>query len=138
MTDDRLRIDKWLWFARVVKTRTLAQKLAISGRVRINRDKNDNAARQVKVGDVLTITLESGVRILRIAGIGARRGPASEARLLYEDLSPPAPARQPDPSETRSGKGRPTKRDRRNLDRIRGAFPASDNDFPSGGDHRRK
>lgn len=131
MTDGRLRIDKWLWFARVVKTRTLAHKLAVSGRVRINREKNDNAARPVKVGDVLTITFDSGVRILRITGIGARRGPAPEARLLYEDLSPPTPARQSPPNETRSGKGRPTKRDRRNLDRIRGAFPATDDDFPS-------
>lgn len=138
MKDDRLRIDKWLWFARVVKTRTLAQKLAVSGLVRVNREKNESAARQVKVGDVLTITLDSGVRILRIAGIGARRGPASAAQLLYDDLSPPAPARQPTPGETRSGKGRPTKRDRRNLDRVRGTFPVSDDDFAPSGDHRRK
>ena len=116
MADDRVRIDKWLWFARLAKTRTVAQKLAVSGRVRINRRKNDNASRPVKIGDVLTIALDSGVRVLRVAAVGSRRGPAKEARLLYEDLSPPSPSRPP---AAPSASGRPTKRDRRILDNFR-------------------
>lgn len=135
MTDDRLRIDKWLWFARLAKTRTLAQKLAVSGRVRINREKNDNAAQPVKIGDVLTIALDSGVRVLRISAMATRRGPAPEARLLYEDLAPPVPAESPSRG---SGKGRPTKRDRRNLDRFRGHRAESDEDFPSRSHRPRK
>ena len=58
--DTRQRIDKWLWFARLAKTRTAAQKLAVSGRVRVNREKSDSASRLVRMGDVLTIALESG------------------------------------------------------------------------------
>ncbi|WP_127521148.1 RNA-binding S4 domain-containing protein [Mesorhizobium sp. Z1-4] len=83
------RIDKWLYFARVVKTRTLATKLAQSGKVRINRQKTDNAARRVRPGDVLTISLRGRVLVLKLTAIGTRRGPASEAAALFEDLSPP-------------------------------------------------
>jgi len=129
MSDDRLRIDKWLWFARIVKTRTLAQRLAVSGRVRVNREKNDNAARPLKIGDVLTIALDSGVRVLRVAALATRRGPAPEARLLYEDLAPPE---APGTVASRSGKGRPTKRDRRTLDRLRGEHADFGGDFPRG------
>jgi ribosome-associated heat shock protein Hsp15 len=112
-TGTRQRIDKWLWFARIAKSRTLAQKLAISGRVRINRERNDSTSQPVKVGDTLTIGLESGVRVLRILATGTRRGPAAEARLLFEDLSPPP---LPASSEMRDpGTGRPTKRDRRAI-----------------------
>jgi ribosome-associated heat shock protein Hsp15 len=118
VADDRIRIDKWLWFARLAKTRTIAQKLAVSGRVRVNRHKNDNAARPVKVGDVLTIAFDSGVRVLRVAAVGARRGPAKEARLLYEDLSPAAPTPTPAPSAG----ARPTKRERRILNNFRRDF----------------
>ena len=117
---DRQRIDKWLWFARIAKSRTLAQKLVISGQVRINRERNVSASHAVKVGDTLTIALESGVRVLRIVAPGARRGPAVEARLLFEDLSPP-PVPKDVAFEVRTdGTGRPTKRDRRELDRLRG------------------
>lgn len=124
MTDaDRRRIDKWLWYARLAKTRTAAQALAISGRVRVNRERNDSASRPVRLGDVLTVALESGVRVLRIAALGERRGPAAEARLLYEDLSPPAPpAAAP---KLRAGP-RPSKRDRRQIDHLHGR----DDDFP--------
>jgi ribosome-associated heat shock protein Hsp15 len=131
---DGQRIDKWLWFARVTKTRTLAQKLAISGRVRVNRERNGSASRPVKAGDTLTIATEAGVRILRVVAPGARRGPAAEARLLYEDLSPPPPLRQsrePPPMERPAGSGRPTKRDRRALDTLR---QSADDDFADDGD----
>jgi ribosome-associated heat shock protein Hsp15 len=115
-TTGRQRIDKWLWFARVVKSRTLAQKLAVSGDVRVNRERNTSASRALKVGDTLTIALASGVRILRVAQLGARRGPAPEARTLYADLTPPAP--EAAPSTPPSG-ARPTKRARRAIDALR-------------------
>lgn len=118
----RQRIDKWLWYARLVKSRTLAQKLAVSGQVRVNREKNDSAARLIKVGDTLTIALGPKVRILRVKAPGIRRGPAPEAALLYDDLTPPSEA-TPD-APPRVG-GRPTKRDRRRLD----AWERGENDF---------
>jgi ribosome-associated heat shock protein Hsp15 len=131
--DGRQRIDKWLWFARLARTRTAAQRLVAAGRVRVNGDKTGSASRMVKIGDVLTVGLESGVRVLRIAAAGIRRGPAPEARLLYEDLSPP-PAPGPRPMSAlpvgrEPGQGRPTKRDRRQLASFRGL---AGEDFPPG------
>jgi len=114
----RQRIDKWLWFARVVKTRSAAQKLAVSGHVRVNHEKNEVASRLVKPGDVLTIALERTVRVLRVIAGGERRGPAPEARLLYEDISPPPPPKAESAAPRESGNGRPTKRDRRAIDRM--------------------
>ena len=128
--EGRQRIDKWLWFARVVKTRTLAQKLVVAGRVRLNREKIDSASHAVKLGDVLTIALEAGVRVLKVAGSGERRGPPAEARLLYEDLSPPPPPPEPRTASREAGTGRPTKRDRRAMD----SFLARRDDFSSGSD----
>lgn len=88
---DRQRLDKWLWFARLARTRTLAQDLATSGKVRVNREKANTASRAVRVGDVLTVALASGVRVLRVVDLGERRGGAPEARRLYEDLAPTPP-----------------------------------------------
>lgn len=122
MSEGRQRLDRWLFFARIVKSRTLATKLVQSGRVRLNRDKVDQAAHAVKAGDVLTVTLERRVLVLRVLGPGARRGPAEEARTLYEDLSPvPVPGTLPDalPPIREAGSGRPTKRQRRETDRLR-------------------
>lgn len=81
------RIDKWLWHARFARTRTAAQHLALSGHVRVNRDKIRNASRLVRPGDVLTLSLASGVKVIRICGVAERRGSATEARLLYEDAA---------------------------------------------------
>jgi ribosome-associated heat shock protein Hsp15 len=118
--DGRQRIDKWLFFARVAKSRTLAAKLVQAGQVRINREKTAQAAHPVSVGDVLTIALDRKVLVLRVLAPGARRGPYEEARTLYEDLSPPPPeAAAPGPAEREPGSGRPTKRDRRRLDALR-------------------
>ena len=89
VSPDRQRIDEWLYFARVVKTRGLAGKLVASGHVRINGEKKRNTSATVKPGDTLTIVMPRRVLVFRIIGCGERRGPASEARLLYEDLSPP-------------------------------------------------
>jgi ribosome-associated heat shock protein Hsp15 len=125
VAEGRQRLDKWLFFARVVKSRTLAAKLAAAGRVRINRDKATQAADFVKPGDVLTITLERRILVWRVLDAGARRGPADEARKLYEDLSPP-PAAPESPSveaavpQREAGAGRPTKRERRDMGGLRG------------------
>lgn len=81
------RIDKWLWFARVVKTRSLAAKLVEAGHVRVNGLRSDSAARALRIGDVLTVALERQVRVLRVLADGDRRGPFKDASLLFEDLS---------------------------------------------------
>jgi ribosome-associated heat shock protein Hsp15 len=125
MAEGRQRLDKWLFFARVVKSRSLGAKLAVSGRVRINRDKATQAADQVRPGDVLTMTLDRRILIYRVLDPGVRRGPAEEARKLYEDLSPPPAPKDsalPDaiPALRAAGSGRPTKRERRELDKLRG------------------
>lgn len=116
----KLRIDKWLWFARVAKTRSLAAKLAVSGAVRLNKDKVSSASQSVKPGDVLTIARGEEIRILKVLILGNRRGPAPEAQLLYEDLSPPR-EKKPDQAmiQSEEHRGRPTKRDRRQLMRMK-------------------
>jgi ribosome-associated heat shock protein Hsp15 len=93
LCETQQRIDKWLWHARVVRTRTAAMELATSGLVRRNGIRVDAASRIVKTGDVLTIALDQGVRILRVLGFVQRRGGSELARTLYEDLSstPAAP-----------------------------------------------
>ncbi len=83
----RQRLDKWLWFARVIKSRTSAAKLVEDGHVRLNAVRADNPAKSVRPGDVLTIALDQQVRVLRVRAAGQRRGPYEEARLLYEDLN---------------------------------------------------
>lgn len=118
----RQRIDRWLFFARVVKSRSLAARLVAAGKVRRNRDKLELPSAQVGAGDVLTITLERRVLIYRVLQPGARRGPADEARLLYEDLTPPAegrPRAEVEPAARDQGAGRPTKKERRALDRFK-------------------
>ncbi|GHB38089.1 RNA-binding protein S4 [Pseudovibrio japonicus] len=117
-----IRIDKWLWYARITKSRTLAQKLAVSGHVRLNKEKIAAAKTAVKPGDVLTITMPRRLLILKVLKLGTRRGPAPEAQELYEDMSPPPPPKetQVPVAKREAGAGRPTKRDRRQIARIRG------------------
>ncbi len=81
----RQRLDKWLWFARVVKTREDAASLVESGKVRLNGQKTVKPGHGVKRGDVLTIVLNARVRVLHVAGMAERRGPAESARLLYDE-----------------------------------------------------
>lgn len=124
MDGGRQRLDKWLFFARVVKSRSLAAKLVQAGRVRVNRDKAEQAAHPVKPDDVLTITLDRRILVLKVLAGGVRRGPAEEARTLYEDLTPPPAPRDaalPDalPPLREAGSGRPTKKERRETDRFR-------------------
>jgi len=84
---DSLRIDKLLWFARIVKTRALAQELAEKGRLRLNGRVIDRAHAPVRVGDVLSFARRGEVRVLRIEALPARRGPPAEARALYSELT---------------------------------------------------
>ncbi len=117
---DGQRIDKWLWHARFAKTRTAAQSLVRSGGIRINRDKNDSASRIVHVGDVLTVAQRSGVRVVKIAGFAERRGPASDARLLYEEIAEPLrPERGGGAVSALDAPPKPNKRDRRLRQRLK-------------------
>ncbi|MGB3718021.1 MAG: RNA-binding S4 domain-containing protein [Hyphomicrobiaceae bacterium] len=116
------RLDKWLWFARVVKTRSLATALVQSGKVRVNRIRTDKPSHTIRPGDVITVTAHSRVRVLKVLATGERRGPATEARELYEELTPPPTAFEGHEAELgpqrAPGSGRPTKRDRRAIERL--------------------
>lgn len=130
------RIDKWLWFARIVKSRTLAAGLVERGKVRVNRNKLEKPSHPVKPGDVITYSGQKTVRVFRILAPGTRRGPAVEAARLYEELTerpaqhisgegrPQSSANGPRassaPGTRPRGLGRPTKRDRRKIDRLLG------------------
>jgi len=87
VSGDRQRIDRWLWNARVVRTRTAAAALVVAGHVRVNSGRVTAPGRDIKCGDVLTVTLNGGVRVLKVTGMAARRGDAGAALLLYEELS---------------------------------------------------
>ena len=88
---ERQRIDRWLWHARVVRTRDAAAALAGAGYVRINGARIDAASRAVRIGDVVTVALDRSVRVLKVRGFVERRGPAGSAETLYEDLNCPIP-----------------------------------------------
>lgn len=118
------RLDRFLHFSRAVKSRTLAQKLIESGAVRVNSERTERTDLKVGAGDVLTMTLHGRLVVWRILDAGSRRGPASEAQGLYEDISPP-PLPRPEVSvydaaiaERAPGSGRPTKKERRETDRL--------------------
>jgi len=119
---DRQRIDKWLWHARVVRTRTAAADLVGSGLVRLNGARSNGASQPVRPGDVITVALDRSVRVLRVTGFAERRGSAALAQALFEDLTPPATPAAPvaaRPAQREPGTGRPTKRERRAIDRFR-------------------
>ncbi len=84
---DRQRIDRWLWHARVVRTRGAAAELAGSGYVRVNGARIDAASRVVRAGDVITVALDRSVRVLKVRGFAERRGPAGTGEALYDDLA---------------------------------------------------
>ena len=85
---DRQRIDKWLWHARIVRTRSAAAALAASGHVRINGHRIDAPSSPVRAGDVVTVALDRAVRVLRVRDFSERRGSADEAGRLWEALHP--------------------------------------------------
>lgn len=87
MAEGRQRIDKWLWFARIVKTRAVAAALVTGGHVRVNRQKVVKPSHDIGPDDVVTATVAGRVRVLRVLGCAVRRGPATDAQALYEDLS---------------------------------------------------
>ena len=91
MTGDTQRLDKWLWFARFFKSRSLASGSCASGRLRVNGIRLAKAHYGVRVGDVLTFPRSGDIRVVRVRDLGTRRGPAAEARMLYDDLEPPRP-----------------------------------------------
>lgn len=84
---DSLRLDKFLWFARIVKTRALAQAMAEKGRIRLNGRLVDRAHAPVRAGDVLSFAQRGAVRVLRVEALPVRRGPAAEARAHYCELT---------------------------------------------------
>jgi ribosome-associated heat shock protein Hsp15 len=88
---ERQRIDRWLWHARVVRTRAAAADLAATGCVRVNGQRVDAASRTVHVGDVVTVALSHGVRVLKVTGFAERRGPHLAAQALYQALQDEAP-----------------------------------------------
>ncbi|MEE2745651.1 MAG: RNA-binding S4 domain-containing protein [Pseudomonadota bacterium] len=127
MTIDTIRIDQWLWFARFLKSRSLATKLCLSGKIRVNGELISKAHRKIRQGDVLTFPLNRDIRVIRIQQLSGRRGPSKEAQTLYEDLNPPRSEHQVGglgrhlPFEQRKkGSGRPTKSNRRAVDRLMG------------------
>ncbi|HTZ03232.1 MAG TPA: S4 domain-containing protein [Xanthobacteraceae bacterium] len=86
MPSERQRVDRWLWHARLVRTRVAAAALAEAGYVRINGMRIDAPGRMLRAGDVITVALDRSVRVLKVTGFAARRGPAGAAAGLYEDL----------------------------------------------------
>jgi ribosome-associated heat shock protein Hsp15 len=84
---ERQRIDRWLWHARLVRTRGAAAALAGAGYVRVNGIRIDAPGRMVHTGDVITVALERGVRVLKVRGFRERRGPAGSGETLYEELA---------------------------------------------------
>jgi ribosome-associated heat shock protein Hsp15 len=87
--EDRIRIDKWLWQARFFKTCGLAAEVVTNGHLRLNGARIVKPGRTVGQGDVLTFSQARRIRVVRIVDCGTRRGPADEARRLYDDLEPP-------------------------------------------------
>ncbi|HEY8268553.1 MAG TPA: RNA-binding S4 domain-containing protein [Xanthobacteraceae bacterium] len=126
MDGERQRVDRFLWHARLVRTRTLAAKLTAAGHVRVNGKRIDAPGRGLKIGDVLTVAISRDVRVLKVLAFAERRGGSEAAGRLYEDLSPPSPkpVRSVSPAPRLAGSGRPTKRERRALDRLQRGFDA--------------
>ena len=127
MSRDTLRLDKWFWYARFIKSRSLATKLCNSGKVRVNGNLIKKAHQSVTPGDVLTFSVGPNIRVIKIIKLGNRRGPAKEAQALYEDLQPiDQIAKKIDstlalePAKRERGSGRPTKVQRRAIERFMG------------------
>jgi ribosome-associated heat shock protein Hsp15 len=130
------RLDKWLWFARLAKTRTLASLQVAAGKIRVNRTKTDKPSQAIRSGDVITSSVSRTVRIFEVTRLGVRRGPPVEAQALYKELTASSDQTKSEGVESRKsassmqgrspgerfpGSGRPTKRDRRLLDRLKPA-----------------
>ena len=116
-----MRVDSWVWAVRLAKTRSQATAACRAGHVRVNGNPA-KAAQAVNIGDEVRVRLHGFDRIYRVTGLATRRGSAAEAAQYFEDLTPPPPPRVERPAEIvrDRGAGRPTKRERRDLDRLRG------------------
>jgi ribosome-associated heat shock protein Hsp15 len=126
MSQDSVRLDKWLWAARFFKTRASAAQAILAGRVEVN-GAPAKPARALSVGDHLRVRKPPFAFLIRVLALSERRGPAKQAALLYEEDPEGKAARERlarqlrvAPTPTYEGKGRPTKRDRRDLERLRG------------------
>ena len=123
---DRVRLDKWLWAARFFKTRALAVEAIAGGKVTMRGDRV-KPARPLQVGETLTIRLGPYEHVVEVRGLSERRGPAATAATLYDETPESRAAREKLSEQLRMApaafvyedKGRPTKRDRRELDRFR-------------------
>lgn len=123
---EKLRLDKWLWHARLFKSRTIAAAHIARGGFRINKVPVQKSHHTVQPGDIVTFAKSPFIRVVEVVGLGARRGPAAEAQGLYNDLNPPE--QQPKPerdnrlglAHREPGTGRPTKKQRRETDRLQG------------------
>ena len=120
------RIDKWLWCARFFKTRSLASKFVAASGMRLTREgvtlRVEKPSFVVRAEDELAFSIGERLKIIRIEACGVRRGPASEAQTLYTDNSPPPPPRAEKPApvfERDKGAGRPTKKERREIERLK-------------------
>ncbi|GAA6211612.1 RNA-binding S4 domain-containing protein [Hyphomicrobiales bacterium 4NK60-0047b] len=119
------RIDQWLFYSRLVKSRSLAGRLVEAGKLRVNKVKVSKPSSLVRKGDVITSMINRDLKIIEILELGVRRGPASEAKELYNDITPkeaprPKPGRFIAKTPSRpKGEGRPTKKDRRKYDSIK-------------------
>ena len=127
MSRDTLRLDKWFWYARFIKSRSLATKLCNSGKVRVNGNLIKKAHQSVTPGEVLTFSVGPNIRVIKIIKLGNRRGPAKEAQALYEDLQPIDQIAKkvdstlaPELAKRERGSGRPTKFQRRTIERFMG------------------
>jgi ribosome-associated heat shock protein Hsp15 len=123
--DGRVRLDKWLWAARFYKTRALAAEAVEGGKVQVNGDR-PKRARPLQVGDTIRIRLGPYEHTLSVRALSGRRGPASEAAGLYEETAASRTAREALAIQLKSlhavfgpDKGRPTKKDRREIERLR-------------------
>jgi ribosome-associated heat shock protein Hsp15 len=126
MSESRIRIDKWLWAARMFKTRALAARACELGRIHANGNVV-KASREVHPGDILCIVNESGEITVEVLALSAIRGPAAIVQTLYRETEESIAKRRRMEEERKAqfvfmapGEGRPSKRDRRELNRIRG------------------
>lgn len=123
----RQRLDKWLFFARIAKSRTLAQGWIEAGHVAVNGEKVRRPSADVRAGDRLEVMTPTHDVVVIVKAPGESRRPYEEARLLYEDISPPREKLTRFEQAIRDpGSGRPEKKDRRELDRLRGRLDFGD------------
>ena len=130
-----MRVDVWLWATRQLKSRSLATKAARAGHVKVNGE-TAKASQGIKVGDEVRLRIEGFDRILQVSALIPKRVSATQAQQCYQDLTPPRPSKRalPAPIVRLPGTGRPTKKERRQLDALRGRDSANRMPAPAGED----